>query len=86
MHREQLKKTLNSLHQALAGESDIDPELQNLLATLDDDIHELLAQESMVDEATITAAEVVAARFAIDHPRMEAIVRELVAALAKMGV
>ena len=88
MQREQLKQTLSSLHEALAGEADIDPELQSLLATLDDDIQQLLSEESGTEETsdTLDAAEFLAARFAVDHPRIEALVREVVAALAKMGV
>lgn len=88
MQRELLKQTLNKLHQELAGESDVDPELQQLLTTLDEDIHQLLQTES-TDEATspvADAAEALAARFAVEHPRIEAMVREVVAALAKMGV
>ena len=88
MQRDQLKQTLNSLHQELAGEPNVDPELQQLLTTLDEDIHNLLEQDSMDEAASpvVDAAEALAARFAVEHPRIEAMVREVVAALAKMGV
>ena len=87
MQTEQLKQTLDSLHQALAGEANVDPELRKLLATLDDDIHHLLDQET-ADETSpaMDTAEALAARFAVEHPRVEALIREVVAALAKMGV
>ena len=88
MPTKQLKSTLQALHEELAGATDVDPELQDLLSTLDDDIHHLLAEDSPEPESygIIDAAESLAARFAADHPRAEAMVRELIAALAKMGV
>ena len=87
MQTEQLKQTLSSLHEALADEANVDPELRDLLATLDDDIHHLL-DEDTADETSpaMDTAEALAARFAVEHPRVEALIREVVAALAKMGV
>ena len=88
MQIEQLKQTLNNLHEELAGEQTVDPELQTLLTTLDDDIHKLLttSDEPPQTHGLMDTAEALAARFAADHPRLEALTRELVAALAKMGV
>ena len=88
MHTEQLKQTLNSLHQELAGDPTIDTELRALLATLDDDIQDVLDTNPapLETHGVMDVAESVAARFAADHPRVEALVRELIATLAKMGV
>jgi hypothetical protein len=88
MQKEQLKQTLTTLHKELAGDQSVDPELQSLLATLDDDIHKLLTADAQPPETNgvADAAEALAARFAAEHPRLEALVRELVASLAKMGV
>ncbi|MCR9262384.1 MAG: DUF4404 family protein [Pseudomonadaceae bacterium] len=88
MQKEQLKQTLTTLHRELAGDQSVDPELQTLLATLDDDIQKLLTAETQPPETSgiADAAEALAARFAAEHPRLEALVRELVASLAKMGV
>ena len=88
MHTEQLKRTLSSLHKELARDQTIDAELQGLLTTLDDDIQDLLDANStpLETHGVMDAAESVAARFAADHPRVEALMRELVAVLAKMGV
>ena len=88
MHTEQLKQTLNSLHKELADDLTIDTELQALLTTLDDDIQDILNANTapLETHGIMDAAESVAARFAADHPRVEALVRELVATLAKMGV
>jgi ubiquinone biosynthesis protein UbiJ len=88
MQPEQLKRTLTTLHQELAGDQTVDPELQTLLATLDDDIQKLLTAGTQPTEThgVVDAAEALAARFAAEHPRLEALVRELVASLAKMGI
>ena len=88
MQPDQLKQTLTNLHEELAGDQTVDPELQTLLATLDDDIHKLLTagEETPETHGLMDAAEALAARFAADHPRLEALAREVVAALAKMGV
>ena len=88
MQRDQLKSTLNTLHETLSHESEMDPELKDLLETLDADIHELLAEAPAPAETSslMDAAETLAARFAADHPRAEPIVREIVAILGRMGV
>lgn len=89
MQRDQLKATLNTLHETLSHESDMDPELKDLLQTLDADIHGLLADAAEPAPETsslMDAAETLAARFAADHPRAEPIVREIVAILGRMGV
>lgn len=88
MPREKLKQTLQALHEELAAESQIDPELQQLLATLDHDIHHLLDEETPDEDpgGVMDAAESLAARFAIEYPRTEAVFRELINSLAKMGI
>jgi ABC-type transporter Mla subunit MlaD len=88
MEREQLKQTLKSLHKELASQDAVDPELTELLGTLDQDIHHLINRtpESPQTDSTIEAAESLAARFAATHPRAEAILQEIVALLGRMGV
>jgi hypothetical protein len=88
MEREQLKKTLQQLHRELGQQDHIDPEIHALLATLDEDIHKLVSEDpSEVKPAGVMDnAEQLAARYAAGHPRTEALLRELVNALARMGV
>lgn len=88
MPSEQLKQTLTNLHKELASDQTVDPELQALLSTLDEDIQKLLTADTQPPEtyAVTDAAEALVARFAAEHPRLEALARELVASLAKMGV
>ena len=88
MEREQLKQTLKSLHQELESQDAVDSELTELLGALDQDIHHLISQapEYPQTASTIEAAESLAARFAANHPRAEAIMQEIVALLGRMGV
>jgi CHASE3 domain sensor protein len=90
MDKELLKQTIQRLHQQLEQEHKVDPEVRELLTVLDTDIHVLFAEEDasqpLQTEGLVEKAEALAARFAADHPRAEAMMRELVAALAKMGV
>ena len=88
MEREQLKQTLRSLHEELESQETVDPELSELLGTLDQDIHQLISQTSEIQETagTVDAAESLAARFAATHPRAEAIMQEIIALLGRMGV
>jgi len=88
--KDQLKQTILGLHEHLEQEKHVDPEVRELLSTLDTDIHVLFAEaqaaEPLQTEGIMERAEALAARFAADHPRAEAMMREVVAALAKMGV
>ena len=87
MDLDELKGTLKSLHEELALETEVDQELKDLLTTLDEDIQQLV--EPTAEPAgggVLEQAESLAARFAAAHPRLESMMQEVVAALAKMGV
>ncbi len=90
MNKEQLKSTIQGLHEHLESAENVDPELRDMLVTLDGDIHHLMTAESAPQaehaRGVMDRAESLAARFAADHPHAEALLREIVAALAKMGV
>ena len=88
MERKQLKQTLETLHRELETQVDVDPELKELLGKLDQDIHHLIAQEpeKIQTAGAIEAAESLATRFAAKYPSAEAVVREIVAILGRMGV
>jgi hypothetical protein len=86
-----LKAHLKSLRANLAGADNVDEELQSLLRQLDADIKVLL--ERRTDEEARTAAyglaersQEIAARFAVQHPRLEPALRELGEILASMGI
>ena len=90
MNEEQLKSTIQGLHEHLESAENVDPELRDMLVTLGADMHQLIAGESapQADQArgVMNRAESLAAHFAADHPHAEALLREIVAALARMGV
>jgi hypothetical protein len=83
-----LKKTLTSLHAELKATDRLDQELQNLLVTLDRDIQSLLKKKSGSSEAADLAESLRshAARFAAEHPSIEATLREIAATLGSMGI
>ena len=89
MDKESLKQALQRLHQDLAGSTEVDPELKELLGTLDEDIHQLLEDDSASPhhaQGLVERAESVAARFRADHPRLEPIFREVIDTLGRLGV
>ncbi len=88
MDLDELKGTLKSLHEELALETEVDQELKDLLTTLDEDIQQLVepAAAPEGEGGVLEQAESLAARFAAAHPRLESMMQEVVAALAKMGV
>lgn len=91
MNTEDLKRTLEQLHRELEGGAAVDPELRTILKTLDADIHKALRQPQGVGaaapETELSArAREVSARFAADHPYLESALRDLMDALAKMGI
>jgi hypothetical protein len=90
-----LKAHLKSLHANLAGTGNVDEELQSLLRQLDADIKVLLEKradeeaEAEPDTSTYGLAErtqEIAAKFAVQHPRLEPALRELGNILASMGI
>lgn len=103
MKHEELKQALTRLHAELEGGAPVDPELRQLLKTLDADIHRTLQQRPALEspsphpavtEPTADAADGelgerardVSARFAAEHPYLDNALRNLIDALAKMGI
>ena len=54
---DQLKQTLQQLHRQLENADDVDPELQQWLRVLDEDIHKLLANRSGDSTAVVDAGD-----------------------------
>jgi len=89
MKTNQIKDTLRRLHADLDARNVVDPELRELLARLDADIHKLLDPNdvSISDSATVVERlESLEADFASEHPAIERFARELIDALGKMGI
>jgi len=89
-----LKTHLQTLHQNLtvAG-GDVDDETQALLRQLDTDIKQVLERRAAdeADETTdafglTTRAQELTAEFAVKHPRLEPVLRQLGNMLSNMGI
>ena len=89
MKTNQIKDTLRRLHADLDARNVVDPELRELLADLDADIHKLLerGEDSAPDSASLVERlESIETEFATEHPTIERFARELIDALGKMGI
>ncbi len=91
MDTDHLKKSLKSLHSHLEGTEQVDSELRQLLAVLNDDIHELLERPASEGQESTTfglaeRTQEITAQFAANHPKLEPALRELGVILANLGI
>ena len=88
MNDKSLKELLNELHEALESTDTVDPETLDLVRELDKDINRLVESGSSGEEfdSVVDQAKSVETRFAVDHPVAERFIREIVEALAKVGI
>ena len=88
MNDKNLKSLLNKLHDALENADDLDEETLELVRELDEDINRLVDSDSSDEEYdnVIDRAQSVETRFAVDHPVAERFLREIIDALAKVGI
>ncbi len=89
MEKEELKVVLERLRAQLESADEVDPELEALLRDLDRDIHDVLERDEAGQseaDSLLEQAQAVDAKFAARHPQIEATFRELVNALARMGI
>ena len=89
-----LKTHLHTLHQNLAqAGGDVDDETQDLLRKLDADIKQVLERRAADEEDATTdayglssRAQELTAQFAVQHPRLEPVLRQLGNMLSSMGI
>jgi hypothetical protein len=89
MDTDNLKEALSRLHFDLEKVQPVDAELKDLLQVLDKDIQHLLQKETPdAPEAAWLAerTQTISAKFAVEHPRLEPVLRELGAILERMGI
>jgi 1,2-phenylacetyl-CoA epoxidase catalytic subunit len=91
MDTDHLKKSLKSLHGHLEGTEQVDSELRQLLAVLNDDIQELLERPASDEQESTTfglaeRTQEITAQFAAKHPKLEPALRELGVILANLGI
>lgn len=83
-----LKQLLNDLHQELENTDQVDDDTRKLVQDLDEEINRLLDEDDNEFEFddVVDHARSVEARFAVDHPVAERFLREIIDALAKVGI
>jgi division protein CdvB (Snf7/Vps24/ESCRT-III family) len=88
MTEKSLKDLLNNLHRELESTEQVDDETRKLVEDLDEEINRLLDEEDtdFDFDDVVNHARSVEARFAVDHPVAERFLREIIDALAKVGI
>lgn len=88
MSDQNLKNLLAQLHRELENTEKVDSETLDLVQELDDEIHRLVESDAVPDDFdnVLDRANSMETRFAIDHPRAEQFLREIIDALGKVGI
>ena len=88
MSENELKHLLNRLNDALENTDSVDEETLALVRELDEEIHRLTegGAEPADYDNVLDQAKSVETRFAVDHPVAERFLREIIDALAKVGI
>jgi hypothetical protein len=82
-----LKQLLSRLHDELENTDSVDPDALRLVQELDEEINRLLeAEDNDEFDSVMDRARSVETRFAVDHPVAERFLREIIDALAKVGI
>lgn len=88
MSDQQLRDLLARLHQELENTDAVDAQTLKLVRELDTEINRLVEADPGGDEFdnVMDHAKSVETRFAVDHPVAERFLREIIDALAKVGI
>ena len=83
----QIRRLLAKLRDEIQ-KTELDADTRTLVRELDSDIHDLLDSTAVGAEAAsvVKRAKELEANFAIEHPTAERFMREVIEALARMGV
>ncbi len=81
-----LNELLGELNQALEKIDEIDPETRALVKDLDEDINRLLESGEEDVDSVVDRARSIETRFALEYPVAERFLREIIDALAKVGI
>ncbi len=87
MSNEKIRNLLEKLHEEVQ-KTKLDADTRSSLQDLDSDIHRLLDITTVEPSAAsvVEHAKLLEARFAVDHPTAERVMREVIDILAKIGV
>jgi hypothetical protein len=88
MAEKSLRELLSELHAELEGTERVDPDTLELVRELDEEINRLVDTDSADEDldGVIERAQAVETRFAVDHPVAERFLREIIDALARVGI
>ncbi len=88
MNEKKLKLLLRQLNDELEQTSSVDTDTVSLLKDLEDDVQRLLdaGAEAPEYESALNQAQALEARFAVEHPKAERFLREIMDLLAKVGI
>ena len=88
MSDQNIKQLLAQLHEELEKADQVDAETLELVHELDGEIHRLVDPDSESDdlEGVVDRANAIETRFAVEHPRAERFLREIMDALSKVGI
>jgi hypothetical protein len=88
MSDQKLKELLALLRSELETAEQVDSETLELVRELDEDIHRLVESDADTGDfdSVVDRAASIETRFAVDHPVAERFLREIIDALAKVGI
>lgn len=88
MSDQKLKELLARLRSELETADQVDSETIELVRELDEDIHRLVESDAASGDfdSVVDRANSIETRFAVDHPVAERFLREIIDALAKVGI
>jgi uncharacterized protein YoxC len=88
MTEKSLNELLAQLNRVLEETDEIDDETRRLVEDLDEDINRLLDTDSSAEdfESVTDRARAVQSHFAVEHPVADRFLREIIDALAKVGI
>ena len=88
MSDNKVKDLLARLHKELENTENVDSETLQMVRDLDEDIHRLVESDAGSNDidSVLDRATSVETRFAVDHPVAERFLREIMDALAKVGI
>ena len=87
MSNKKIRKLLAKLHDEVQ-KTEVDADTRSSLRELDSDIHDLLNSPASKPDTNfvLKQAKLLEAKFAMSHPTVERVMREVIDTLAKIGV
>ena len=90
MDTHKLKTAMAQLQSELESGGKLDPELQQLLKSLDKDIQSALAANAQPEDDLVSSlnerTQTIDARFSAEHPYLSTTLRDVMDTLGKMGI